>query len=132
MAQTFMGAGEISGLIDNPLIMAFLQTDTNWPQHDEVPWCSGFINFVCKSCRVIRSKSLAARSWLDFGLPIQLNEAMIGFDIVILERGTGGHVGFFAGTEGINKVRLLAGNQGNKVSIDSFPISRILGIRRLS
>jgi uncharacterized protein (TIGR02594 family) len=135
MAQTFMGTKEVEGIVDNPLILAMLRTDDTWPKNDEVPWCSAFMNFVCKCCRVVRSKSLAAKSWLNFGLSINLNEAQIGFDVIILHRGTNpanGHVGFYAGMDGANKVRVLGGNQSNSVSIDSFPVSRIAGVRRLT
>ena len=73
-------------------------------------------------------------------------EAVPGFDVVILSRGDGlqpgpevldapGHVGFFAGfvpaPDGRHLVQVLAGNQGNQVSIQNFPAERILGIRRV-
>jgi hypothetical protein len=89
-----------------------------------------------------RSRSAAARSWLDVGDPVILASAQPGSDVVILSRGAGkqpgpevvnapGHVGFYAGRDGDN-VLLLGGNQGNQVSIASFPASRVLGVRRLT
>ena len=53
------------------------------------------------------------------------------FDLVILERGAGGHVGFYAGYAPNGDIQLLGGNQGNTVSIASFPTARVLGIRRI-
>jgi hypothetical protein len=52
--------------------------------------------------------------------------------IVVLKRGDPpkGHVGFYVGTEG-GHIRLLGGNQGDKVSIASFPPDRVLGRRVL-
>ena len=68
-------------------------------------------------------------------------EPTVGFDIVILKRGSGdqpgpenttapGHVGFFAGYIG-RKVTLLGGNQGDQVCTAGYNTDRILGIRRL-
>lgn len=116
--------------MSEPLVLAMLKLDNNWVVSDETPWCSAFASFICKFCGVIRSKSLAARSWLGIGRPIGINDAEIGFDVIILERGAGGHVGFFAGFDG-DDVILLGGNQGDSVSYAKFPRIRILGVRRL-
>lgn len=140
LAMRFVGMKEVSGASSNPMILAMLQLDNKWPTGDEVAWCSAFVNWITWLLRLPRSKSLAARSWLAIGTPIQYNLAEPGFDVVILKRGVGqpgpevinapGHVGFFAGTQG-DKVLLLGGNQSDGVSIAPFPIGDILGIRRL-
>lgn len=101
---------------------------------DEIPWCSAFVNGIAWELRLPRSKSAAARSWLNVGVPVPLKEAGVGFDVVVLSRGDNpaqGHVGFFAGFE-LNNVLLLGGNQGDQVSVASFPRERILGVRRLA
>ena len=71
-----------------------------------------------------------------------LAEAKAEFDVVVLKRGTGnqpgpevtsgapGHVGFFAGLER-DRVLVLGGNQSNGVCVQSFPVSDVLGVRRL-
>ena len=41
-----------------------------------------------------------------------------------------GHVGFFAGLDGAH-VLLLAGNQGDAVTVAPFDRTRVLGVRRL-
>lgn len=141
LAHRFAGLTEVAGAIDNPQIMAMLKLDNKWPEGDETPWCSAFVNYICWLLRIPRSKSLRARSWLEFGESISLAEATVDWVVIILIRGpepqpgpnvidAPGHVGFYAGTDN-GFVRLLGGNQANKVSINSYPTSRILGIRRL-
>lgn len=142
IAQVFTGEKEMGGGLDNPLILAMLKTDNDWPQDDEVPWCSAFVNFVAKLLRLPRSKSLRARSWLEIGKGIPLNEAKVGFDVVILKRGKGeqpgpevieapGHVGFYAGQFG-DFIEVLGGNQSDTVKVSRYPADRLLGIRRLT
>jgi len=111
--------------------------------------CSAFVNGIAWELRLPRSKSAMARSWLGVGQAVEAVEGFpsgpqisrIGFDVVVLMRGSGdqpgpdivdapGHVGFFGGWDG-GRVNVLGGNQGNAVSVQSFPKDRILGIRRL-
>ena len=145
VASRFLGLKEGPGAINNPLIIAMLQLDNSWVSNDEVPWCSAFVNYVAWLLALPRSKSLAARSWLAVGEPVALpSDARMGNDIVILQRGTPpqpgpavldapGHVGFFAGFDEVhNTVRVLAGNQGDAVTYQTFPGDKILGIRRLA
>lgn len=101
---------------------------------DEVPWCSSWLNRMAWLLRLPRSKSARARSWLDVGLPVHLEEAQAGKnDIVILKRGPApqGHVGVFAGRSLGGDVFILGGNQGDAVSVRSFSVNDILGVRRL-
>ena len=141
MGMRFAGIKEVPGKQHNPLIMAMLNLDTTWPEGDEVPWCSAFINFICWLLRLPRSKSLRARSWLGVGRPVAEDEARVGWDIVILKRGPGeqpgpevidapGHVGLFAGFDA-TRVLLLGGNQSDTVQVSQYARDRILGIRRL-
>jgi len=141
LAQRFVGVDEVSGQLDNPQILAMLRLDNSWPENDEVPWCSGFVNYICHLLRLPRSKSLLARSWLEVGKQINLASATPGFDVVILQRGSGrqpgiedttapGHVGFYAGhTE--DHIQVLGGNQGNTVKVASYPRVRLLSVRRI-
>ncbi len=151
IAERYIGMKEILGKDDNPAILSMLQLDNTWPEHDEVPWCSGFVNHCAWLLRLPRSKSLMARSWLSVGTPVKLSDARQGFDVVILSRGGGdqppatvldapGHVGFFSSrhytspcgmVDGSSEVFLLGGNQGNSVSVRGYDASRILGVRRL-
>ncbi len=142
IAQTWIGAREIRGAADNPQILAFLRTDDEWPKNDEVPWCSGFMNYVCKRLPALpRSRSLRARSWLGVGVPVPLADAEVGWDVVILKRGkepqpgpedltAPGHVGFYAG-QSDEIVYLLGGNQRDEVRVSGYWKSQVLGVRRL-
>lgn len=144
IAQRFVNMKEIAGNDDNPQIMAFLKLDAEWPEHDEVPWCSAFVNYVCWLLRLPRSKSLRARSWLEIGDPIKLEDAQKG-DIVIFNRGgpqdpniikAPGHVGFLAGIVddhgvGTAFIEVLGGNQSNTVKISRYHENELLGVRRL-
>jgi uncharacterized protein (TIGR02594 family) len=137
LAQRFIGMKETPGIASNPMILAMLRLDDSSVQSDEVPWCSAFLNFVAWLLRLPRSKSLAARSWLSVGVPVEpIEGAEVGNDVVVLARGTGaqGHVGLFMGfgSEGAQTVYVLGGNQGDAVSVATFPRDRILGIRRLA
>jgi uncharacterized protein (TIGR02594 family) len=141
LAQRFVGVKEAPGSANNPHVLAFLRLDASWPAGDDVPWCSAFCNYIAWLLRIPRSKSLAARSWLQVGAAIPLEQARAGFDVVVLKRGDGaqpgpdvvnapGHVGFFAGLEG-EFVQVLGGNQGDAVSIARFPVTKVIGVRRL-
>ena len=141
LAQRFTGIKEVGGNVDNPQIMAMLKLDNDWPSEDEVPWCSTFANYICWLARLPRSKDLRARSWLNIGIGIQLDQAEPG-DIVIIKRGKGeqpgpenttaqGHVGFYSGITG-DLIEILGGNQSDTVKISRYPRSRLLGVRRLT
>lgn len=141
LAERFIGMKEVPGRQDNPLILHMLKMDDDWPEHDEVPWCSSFLNYIAWMLRLPRSKSKLARSWLNVGIPIPSWELRPEEDIVILKRGTGeqpgaenttapGHVGLFVAM-GCDNIFLLGGNQGDSVSVKGFSVGRVLGYRRL-
>ena len=138
-----LGIHELPENKDDPFILGMLKLDQSWPEHDEVPWCSAFVNFICWQLRLPRSKSLMARSWLNVGIPIPTDEAMIGFDIVILKRKVDdpgpeqtnalGHVGFYTAYNKINDhLYILGGNQNNSITVQSYHRNLLLGIRRIS
>jgi uncharacterized protein (TIGR02594 family) len=111
---------------------------------DEVPWCAAFVSAVAFLLGLPYSRSAAARSWLNHGQAIKLEEAEPGNDIVILKRGRGlqpgpevtsgapGHVGFFAGSGPDGRVMLLGGNQSDAVTTQGFDRADVLGVRRLA
>lgn len=144
LAMRHVGIREFSGDKDHPLVQWWLSLcGYDLDTHDEVPWCSAFVNGMAWLLNLPRTKSAAARSWLALGTPIiSLTDCRAAYDVVILKRGGGdqpgpdvlqaqGHVGFFAGFQGGNLL-ILGGNQSNGVQIDSFPRERLLGIRRLA
>lgn len=141
LAVRFVGVKETAGAVHNPQIVAMLRLDDPSIWTDETPWCSAFTNYIAWLLRLPRSKSLAARSWLNVGTPMPVRSAEPRFDVVILNRDHGpddprmagpGHVGFFAGFDSAREqVYVLGGNQGDAVSLAYFPAERILGVRRL-
>ena len=141
IANRFVGIKEVAGATFNPHVLAMLRLDAAWVQDDQTAWCSAFANYVCWLLGLPRSKSLAARSWLNVGQSVPLSDARVGFDVVVLTRGTGkqpgaeviaapGHVGFYAGLH-TTGVLILGGNQGDAVNVSPFQRARILGVRRL-
>lgn len=149
LARRFLGVKELAGVKDNPQILAWLRLDAPTATYaDEVPWCSAFLNWVAWVLDLPRSRSLAARSWLNVGTPIRLEDAIDasrkdgGNDVVIFKRGPApqpgpdvleapGHVGIFAALDGAFVI-VIGGNQGNAVSIGRFPVEDVLGVRRLT
>ena len=102
-------------------------------------WCAAFVNAVLRKNGISGSESvsenpLMARSFLTYGDPV--DEPRLG-DIVIFSRGDPwqGHVAFYMATrviEGKEVIIVLGGNQKDMVSYDSYPSSRVVGIRRLN
>lgn len=141
IGSRLIGTAELPGGQDHPMIQwAHMLCGLGPDQPDETPWCSAFVNLLAHLVGAQRTKSAAARSWLAAGVAWPLEQAELG-DVVILQRGTGpqpgpevlnaqGHVGLYAGSEP-GMVKLLGGNQGNRVSVAAFPTSRILGVRRI-
>lgn len=84
-----------------------------------VEWCAAFVNSVLTEIGVESTKSLMARSYLEWG--VAANEPSPG-DIMVFSRGDNnwqGHVGFYVATVEYKGDRLwvvLGGNQDNSVS----------------
>tara|TARA_Y100000401_G_scaffold115874_2_gene120399 strand:+ start:4623 stop:5084 length:462 start_codon:yes stop_codon:yes gene_type:complete len=139
-AMQYLGIKEVPGHKSNPAILAMLQMDMKWPKDDATPWCSAFANWVAFNMGLERSKSLRARSWLLVGKEESLEGANANC-VVIFKRGRGrqpgpdvikapGHVAFFSHLQD-DKVWVVGGNQGDKVSIKAYPLTQVLGVRRL-
>lgn len=132
-AGRHLGLKEYPGAQHNPLILGFFQASGHgWVQDDETPWCAAFVGAVCAEIGVQNSGSLAARSYLNWGVSVPLKDAAPG-DVVVFWRGSptaaSGHVAFLVRPEG-DRVLVRGGNQGNAVTDQWYPVSRIIGIRR--
>lgn len=94
---------------------------------DEVPWCAAFVGACLQASSLPNTGSLLARSYLDYGS--KLDEPQVGA-IAVLKRGAppSGHVGFVTGW-GDGRIRLLGGNQGDKVCEASFRYDDVIGFR---
>lgn len=95
-------------------------------------WCAAFVNAALGAKGIEGTGRLNARSFLEGGDPV--SDPVQG-DVVVFSRGAPsgwqGHVGFYAGpSEREGFIRVLGGNQGDKVSVRDYPINRLLGYRR--
>lgn len=147
LASRYVGTTEVAGSADSPRVVAWLADAGLEGQHDETAWCASFVTHVCRLLGLPVPKFPArARSWLTVGDTVpDWTLAWPAFDVVVLKRGDGpqpgpevldapGHVGFFAGfgsRPADGSIVVLGGNQGDKVSYQSFPEQRVLGVRRL-
>ena len=118
---------------DNPKILKyFADVGHSWVKHDETAWCAAFVGAMLKRAGMPHTGKLNARSYLDWGNAIALEDAREG-DIVVFWRGSRdgaeGHVGFYAGQIG-DMILVLGGNQKNQVRFDTYPKDRLLGVRR--
>jgi uncharacterized protein (TIGR02594 family) len=105
-----------------------------------VPWCGAFAAHCMKSsgnadvAASIPRGAAAAASWKNWGepIPVTSREVPIGAVVVLTPSpgvGGTGHVGFFTEfVQGGSFVRLLGGNQSDKVTRSNFPTSQIVWI----
>ena len=111
-----------------PRIVEYHQTTGLRAQNDLTPWCSSFANWVMRQAGLHGTGSAAARSWLKWGVPLDIPR--LGC-IVVMRRGTSatlGHVGFYVRDEGPNIV-VLGGNQGDCVKESRYSKATVLGYR---
>lgn len=114
IAMNELGVSEVYGEQDNPRIVEYHSATDGKAPDDETPWCASFVCWVLQKAGYKSPRSAWARSFASYG--IEAIRPQVG-TIVVLRRGpVGGHVGFYLG-ENENSIRLLGGNQGNKVSI---------------
>ena len=95
---------------------------------DEVAWCAAFVGACLERAGVRCTRSLQARSYLAFGVPI--DKAVAGC-VAIFSRGTNpsdGHVAFVVGAT-VDAMLVLGGNQSDSVSVTAIPRARLLGLR---
>lgn len=128
-AWAAFGVAETRGAASNTDILAFLR-DAGHPEvrSDDVAWCAAFVGACLERAHRRCTRSLMARSYLSFGEP--LSEPRTGA-IAVLSRGSDpalGHVGFVVGVAP-GRIHLLGGNQSDSVSVQSFPLERVLAFR---
>lgn len=128
-ARSWIGTSERRGRAADPGILAFYR-DAGHPEisDDSVAWCAAFAGACLARSGIVPTGSLRARSYLDWGRPLDVPRRGA---IAVLSRGSSpalGHVGFLIEARS-DKVLILGGNQGDKVSIAAFPRSRVLSYR---
>lgn len=119
----------------NPKVVAYYK-DAGHPEvvDDAVAWCAAFVGAMLKRAGLPNTGLLTARSYLDWGVPVERSDAREG-DIVVLKRGNSnwqGHVGFFVRDNG-STITILGGNQMDGVNRRAYRVDggQLLGIRRL-
>ena len=85
IAEGELNVREIPGSTHNPRIVEYHQATSLKATTDEVPWCASFVNWCLLKAEQPRTRSAAARSFLDYGL--QLDEPWLG-RIAIFQRAT--------------------------------------------
>lgn len=99
----------------------------------DVPWCAFWLGYIIEEVGTPSTKSGMARSYLKWGIAVSEADWKEG-DIVVFWRGrrndgVTGHVAFLL-TWDDDYVYCLGGNQGDKVCIQKFERTKILGVRR--
>ncbi len=129
IAEGELGQAEVPGSGDNPRIREYHASASDGHEMaDSVPWCSSFCGFVLQEAGITGTGNRMARSYLKWGT--KLDTPKFGC-VVVLRRGNdpnSGHVGFFH-SRAKGRVFLLGGNQGDKVSVQGFPESQVIGYR---
>ena len=126
------GEREIPGPKDNARIQLYYEVSVGkWAAelHDEVAWCSAFAGFSMIRAGYTSTRSLKARSWLNYGVP--QDGPRLG-SLLVFWRGSPdgdeGHVAFEIGATPTHHL-CLGGNQNNMVTIKPYPRERLLGRR---
>lgn len=124
------GIREIPGPRAHPQIVAYHATTSLRSSSDEVPWCSAFANWCMAGAHFRGTGSAAARSWLEWGDPLE--RPQLGC-VVVLQAPTrgprAGHVAFHFMERTSKQLWLYGGNHGNEVGLRSYPRADVIGYR---
>ena len=134
-ALPYYGLKEVPGEESNQEILDMIkETFPSADDDSKIAWCGIFMHRIAKLAgREYPEKYYAAREWKNVGIEVDLPNVELG-DGVVFWRGSRegwkGHFGLYAGqTE--NFIKVLGGNQNNRVGIDLYPKDRLLKIVRL-
>ena len=133
------GVREVPGAEANARIIEYHRSTSLKATSDEVAWCAAFVGWALHKAGTVATGSAAARSYIGWGVGVSLRHPPIGA-MVVLARGEGpqpgpevrdaqGHVGFFWSHGGPGELVVLGGNQGDRVSLATYPVHRLLGVR---
>ena len=134
LARADLGTWEWSNGHNPKVVKYFADVGHDWVKDDETAWCAAFVGAMLKRAGMPHTGKLNARSYMDWGEPVDLKDAKKG-DVVVFTRGNPngwqGHVAFFEEDAGAH-IKVLGGNQRNQVNVSKYPKSRLLGIRRIA
>ncbi len=134
LAESEIGTKEIKGDRDNPeIVRMFADVGHSQIDNDETAWCAAAVGSWLERSGIPSTGALNARSYLNWGTPIDLEDAQPG-DIVVFYRGDPkgwqGHVGLYV-AHTATTVDVLGGNQGDMVQVKAYARERLLGVRRV-
>ncbi|MFM0643607.1 TIGR02594 family protein [Paraburkholderia bryophila] len=113
----------------NPRIVEYNNHTNLVGYDDKVSWCSSFINWCLAGVGVDGTRSALARSWLDWGAPL---ENPVYGCIAVLTRDDPtswkGHVGFYVRHDA-ESIYLFGGNQLDEVRELAYSLASVLGYR---
>ena len=121
---------EIPGAVHDSRILEYHNATTLGATEDELPWCASFVCWCLESVWIQSPRSARARDFEVWGDPV--GESYPGC-VAVLSRGSNqnqGHVGFYLESSPWG-VMILGGNQGNRISIETFPSERLITLREL-
>jgi uncharacterized protein (TIGR02594 family) len=128
IAHELEGESEIAGQAANPRIVEMFRVaglpDEPAFRSDETAWCAAFAN-ACLRCAGYRGTGSAlASSFAQFGADLG-RTPQPGCIVVFhpLSAGASGHVAFYVDSDSEN-IRVLGGNQHNKVQVSAFPVNK--------
>jgi len=131
LAMKQLGCREIVKDSLNPVVRAFFEFTTFPPKlvNKKTAWCSAFACTMLEKAGYRSPHSAAAKSFLVFGREIvkPRRGAILVFTRGAADAATG-HVGFYVG-ETAEELLVLGGNQGNCVSVQRYPKSRLMAVR---
>lgn len=124
-AELALDVREVPGHAHNPrIVMYHNSTDASAGNVDEVPWCSSFVNYCVEQGGMTGTDSQWALHWDSWGPDVTTPREG---DIAVFERvGQGGHVGFVV-EDLPDHVKVLGGNQSDRVKISTYPKDGVLG-----
>ncbi|MCE3608297.1 TIGR02594 family protein [Massilia sp. P8910] len=130
-AELALGVREIPGAGNNPRIVLYHSTTEGGGAPDQTAWCSSFVNYCVEQAGLTGTNSKRARSWHDDHWGQEVTDDPRTGDIVVWQRQSptdnGGHVGFFVEKINNDVIRVLGGNQGQRVKMSDYPVDGTLG-----
>ena len=134
LAAKDVGTWEWKGSEHNPKVLEYFKdSGHDWVKDDETAWCAAFVGAMLKRSGLPNTGQLHARSYLNWGNPVEEKDAQLG-DVVVFWRqdpdSWKGHVGFFDGYTPEGDVMVLGGNQRDQVNRSVYPRKQLLAVRR--
>lgn len=137
-ALEHLGTREVPGSRSHAQIQQWINEAATWLDQDDskTAWCGCFRGHLgIITATGVPREHFRAASWAKWGEAVGLKRPDLWEqgDTIVMTRPGGNHVCLFHGIDPKNagRIECLGGNQGDAVSIASFPLSRITIVRRL-